>query len=81
MIINKFPDRYSALPLQWTGSGPGVLRGNPVVRFGLGLLYGKYLTEISSLKTSWPHHCKCATEPGPSPGLGYKLAPFIKALD
>ena len=23
-------------------SGPGVLRGNPVLRFGLGLLYGKY---------------------------------------
>ena len=25
-----------------TESGPGVLRGNPVLRFGLGLLYGKY---------------------------------------
>ena len=21
VIINKFPDRYSALPLQWTGTG------------------------------------------------------------
>ena len=53
MIINKFPDGDSALdwyqlplpgrPTRVTsGSGPGVLSRNPVLLFGLGLLYGKY---------------------------------------
>ena len=38
-----FPDRYdSALPRHWTGTDYWYLRRNPVLLFGLGLVYGKY---------------------------------------
>ena len=48
MIINKFPDgdsaldRYQLLLPGTSGSGPGVLSRNPVLLYGLGMLYGKY---------------------------------------
>ena len=71
LIINKFPDRSDSALDWYHGTGTSSTVASPVLRFGLGLLYGKYwkyLTEMSSLKTSWPHHCNW-TRPFPWPWL------------